>query len=86
MFVTINSNFEKKLIFFNHFTNPTRQVLLVNLAAATGLNPIKTGRNLSRCSMQKSSCPATYGAERPQVMPIYRILVFPDVICTNFDC
>ena len=40
------------------------------LAMLVGLNPMRTGRKTSKCSMQYCICPATYGADSPHVIPI----------------
>lgn len=43
---------------------------LFYLAKFIGLNPISTGINLSELIKQYSNCPATNGADNPQVTPI----------------
>ena len=60
----------------HEFTNVQLQFLQINysiphLADDIVLKPTRTGVNFSKLSKQKSSCPATKGADRPQVIPIY---------------
>lgn len=53
------------------------------LAKWTGLNPIKTGVNFSKLFMQWSNCPATYGADSPQVIPMRRTCSLPWQTCAK---